>query len=704
MYLVYIHKINNKIMKRITGKKQKYTKKYVKNKRNKTKKLAEKYIRKNGYLFLGGNKIHKIKYKDGSTYTGEVDEFYLPKGKGMMEYPNGDIYKGDWNDNKKNGKGEMQYKNGNKYKGTWKNDMKYGEGMMKYFNGQSYNGLWKNDLYDDIFNGETMLSFEKNGEEFAGPEFDIDCQDVDDEEYEVTINYKDGSKFEGTITCIDGELIANGVMTYSNGNIYGGNFLRGMKNEFGSMFYSNGDVYEGEWQDDLKNGEGEMKYANGDIYNGEWKYDLKNGQGEMKYSNQDIYSGEWEGDLKQGIGKMNYANGNKYIGQWNDDIKYGKGEIKYENGDIYKGQFENDMKHGKGEMTYNNGDIYIGQWKNDFKNGYGKLIYKNGEIYNGYWINDKKIISQKPLEIKSAQHVTQLNGTCWAHSISRSITRTFLLLNLINGEDSDDIYTVLYCYLTNFSTKKCNEGENTFSIFSEFVEKLKENPEKIFEFEFKNLKCEFLLGDCKIDSNYRNEKILNWNENKKNKFLEIFNKIKSSLDFKSDEYKFDYSQENLPSLKIKLALKKRIQPVISNNKIKHAFILRSWGKEYEIESQNIAKTKNRFCYKNTWENDKNTCIDDIKEVIKLVDSSIELNTKSYITNYVKTIVSIDNKQMGNINQFVGELFYKKLYENNKYINIVMFYWLDFDLNKLKKIDPEFQLKVIERIRKFYKII
>ncbi len=691
-------------MKRITGKKQNYTKKYAKTKRNKTIKLAEKNIRKNGVAFFGGNKIHKIKYKDGSTYTGEVDEFYLPKGKGIMEYPNGDIYKGDWNDNKKDGKGEMLYKNGNKYKGAWKNNMKHGEGFMKYSNGQTYNGFWKNDFYDEIFSGETMISFQKNGEEYTGSEFDIDCQDVDDEEYEVIIMYKDGSKFEGTITCIDGEHIANGVMTYSNGDVYGGDFSNGVKNDIGSMFYSNGDVYEGEWKNDFKNGEGEMKYANGDIYNGEWSDDYKNGQGSLKYANGDEYNGEWDADVFAGIGTMTYSNGDIYDGKWNDGYKNENGKMSYKNGDIYVGKWENDAKNGKGEMKYANGDTYIGEWKNDLRNGHGKLIHKNGEIYNGPWINDKKDISQKPMEIKSAGLITQLNGTCWAHSISRSITRTFLLLCLINGEDSDDMYIALYCYLINISTRKCNDGEFTSKIFNEIVEKIKETPEKIFEFEYKDIRCDFLIGDCKINSKYRNEKILKWDEEKKNKFLELFNKIKSSLVFKSDEYKFDYYGENLPSIEIKSALKKRIQPVISNNNISHSFILRSWGKEYETEGKNISKSKHRVCYKNTWEHDKNTCIDDIKEVIKLVDSSIELNTKSYITNYVESIKSIDDKPMNNMSKFVGELFYEKLLQKNPYINIIIFNWLDFDLNKLKKIDPELQLKVIERIRKFYKTV
>ena len=50
----------------------------------------------------------------------------------------------------------------------------------------------------------------------------------------------------------------------------------------GIMKYSNGDKYDGNWINDAKNGQGKMEYANGDIYNGRWKNDKRYGQGKEK--------------------------------------------------------------------------------------------------------------------------------------------------------------------------------------------------------------------------------------------------------------------------------------------------------------------------------------------------------------------------------------------------------------------------------------
>ena len=55
-------------------------------------------------------------------------------------YPNGDIYTGPLNNNKRDGFGTMKYSNGNFYKGNWKNDYKDGKGFMQYNNNETYEG------------------------------------------------------------------------------------------------------------------------------------------------------------------------------------------------------------------------------------------------------------------------------------------------------------------------------------------------------------------------------------------------------------------------------------------------------------------------------------------------------------------------------------------------------------------------------------
>ncbi len=668
--------------------------------KNRKKKQKNKTI-KNKYR--GGNKTHIIEFKDGSKYYGEIDQFYLPNGIGKMEYNNGAIYDGKWDGNKKIGKGIIKYKNGSVYEGEWKNYLKEGKGSITYSNGEKYSGLWQNDFFYDMFDRDCISFYVQNGIKKKGSHFDIDCQnDNDNTKYEIEIEYKDETKYKGTLYCVKNELQGDGIINYSNGDVYEGHFSNGVKQETGKMIYANGDIYEGEWNDNLKMGQGEMIYENGDFYNGEWEEDLKNGQGEMVYENGDVYDGEWNGDDKNGNGTMVYENGDVYIGNWTNDTKTGIGQMTYANGDIYSGHWENNKKHKIGEMIYANGDKYDGEWDNDNINGEGIMKYANGEIYEGRWVNNKKLILKKPEEIKSAKSVTQLNGTCWAHSISRSVTRTLLLLCLIDGQDSDDMYIALYTYLINISDRTCDQGEFAIEIFDKFVDMFKKNPEKIFELQYKDIRCDFIIGNCKIDKMYKEQKILLWNEEKKNKFLNLFNKIQNTLYFNKYEYKFNYDQENLPSPEITNALKKKIQCVIVNHFIRHAFILRSWGKEYTHDNKNITMKKNRFCYKNTWKNDKNTCIDDIKEITKMIETSIILNLKPYITTYINSIHKIDNSPINDPASFINKLFFEIQNQTHKNMDIIIFCWLDFDLNKIKKIDSNLQNKIIKRMRTIYK--
>ena len=43
-------------------------------------------------------------------------------GKGIYKYADGDVYDGEWKDDKKHGKGIFKYVSGEKIDGVWNND------------------------------------------------------------------------------------------------------------------------------------------------------------------------------------------------------------------------------------------------------------------------------------------------------------------------------------------------------------------------------------------------------------------------------------------------------------------------------------------------------------------------------------------------------------------------------------------------------
>lgn len=54
-----------------------------------------------------------------------------------------DIYKGSYEDNKKNGYGVYQWANETIYDGNFKNDLRHDEGMMVFPNGKVAKFMWK---------------------------------------------------------------------------------------------------------------------------------------------------------------------------------------------------------------------------------------------------------------------------------------------------------------------------------------------------------------------------------------------------------------------------------------------------------------------------------------------------------------------------------------------------------------------------------
>ena len=60
----------------------------------------------------------------------------------------------------------------------------------------------------------------------------------------------------------------------NKGNCYVGNFLNGLRDQYGQYFWKNGNIYDGYWQTNYQNGYGTFyHYASGNSYIGFWKKD-----------------------------------------------------------------------------------------------------------------------------------------------------------------------------------------------------------------------------------------------------------------------------------------------------------------------------------------------------------------------------------------------------------------------------------------------
>ena len=123
-----------------------------------------KLFNEKGAFYINTNKQTIISFIDssGNTYTGTVqlqrwDEPIVSYKfiKGIMQYINGDVYDGEWeqnniNNNLKSGKGIMKYTNGDVYDGVWRYDHRC-KGNIVYKNNENYleyDGKWESDIPD----------------------------------------------------------------------------------------------------------------------------------------------------------------------------------------------------------------------------------------------------------------------------------------------------------------------------------------------------------------------------------------------------------------------------------------------------------------------------------------------------------------------------------------------------------------------------
>jgi len=127
----------------------------------------------NGDVYCGeyvNNKRHgkgTFVYANGALYVGDWEE-NQKHGKGRMVFPNGSTYFGDWDQGKRSGSGSAVYTNGDEYIGHWLNDKKHGEGTYVFNADKSkYVGQWEHGVFYmgtwNMCNRSTFIGEFKNG-------------------------------------------------------------------------------------------------------------------------------------------------------------------------------------------------------------------------------------------------------------------------------------------------------------------------------------------------------------------------------------------------------------------------------------------------------------------------------------------------------------------------------------------------------------
>ncbi len=176
-----------------------------------------------------------------------------------------------------------------------------------------------------------------------------------------------------------------------NGNIYYGSQAitdEKIPNGNGIVYFSEGSIYIGDFQNSKRQGSGIMIWSNGQKYIGEWNYDTFNGNGLLFLSEKDIWTGIFSnGSFIKGKNQIT-QDGNVYIFEYEEGKKTNRIMIKYEEGNTYVGTYFSSELTGKGIMNYSNGDSYVGEFDTGKKDGYGIYTFSNGQELEGSWEND----------------------------------------------------------------------------------------------------------------------------------------------------------------------------------------------------------------------------------------------------------------------------------------------------------------------------
>ena len=276
----------------------------------------------------------------------EISEVYEMK---PIEFNNGDVYKGGWNENLKM------------------------EGQGKYYlkeDGVLAEGLWKegNLVYARVFIGKE-------------DSFDI---------------------YEGEMK--NSSFYGKGKLILSNGVIYEGDFIDGEKTGNGKIIFEDKTVYEGGVEKGDLNGKGKMIWTNGYEYEGDFEFNKLCGNGILKSPNGEIYEGEFKNNLFNGYGKYTFKNGNTYEGQFLYGIKKGKGVYKCLNKFEYDGDWDNDLPCGVGKLSdWNKTGVIKSTWR--YGNIMEEPVYEQGTSENFEDIDLNIVPDQITLNIKDLSNL-----------------------------------------------------------------------------------------------------------------------------------------------------------------------------------------------------------------------------------------------------------------------------------------------------------
>lgn len=420
--------------------------------------------------------------------------------------------------------------------------------LKTIFNGKEYDLTYDKEIFlsqDSVISPDQYLIYndgtfaEFKNESGKGNFFSIQPE----RDYFSTINTKDARKLfknpekiegkklssfyykhEGHVYYYFGEISGRlsgphgyGLLYSTDGSIFEGNFLNGMKEGFGIVNY--GDEYDasrqvsviGTFSKNKLNGLAKKVWGDGGSIQGSWTNNkismaevyIPNAAGtfigSVEYEHYDG-SDRFKSNVLDRRINMNgrsmlvYDNGDTLIGNFYKGSVSGKGVLKTKDY-IYEGNFDDNAFSGSGIQRFIDGKIVAGTWNKNKKTGEFTETGADGSKMNSFWNNGKLLATNKePLyaKLKSLPTVLRnlymIDGGNFYNSLKKSFIAGSGNNTSFGGTLLPDVDGIYICDLSagasgnRYSTKNCISLE-TFEVrgnyigllFTGTISKIKEN-------------------------------------------------------------------------------------------------------------------------------------------------------------------------------------------------------------------------------------
>lgn len=294
----------------------------------------------------------EIRLPPDLTYRGEFVQGRILKGSAELR---GEIYEGEFLDNRPHGRGTSRSPTGSAITAT------YVRGMIESTNVEL---TWPNKNH---YRGEVDTRTKQMHGKGA-------------------LQYADGSVYEGEFN--QGSLEGAGVLKRPDGEIRSGTFRGGQLEGKGSVLYANQARYEGELRVGQPNGHGHLQFASGESYDGAFVAGHYQGKGTLKYADGTVYDGYFLAGDPSGTGTMTLPDGERYEGQFLYGRRHGTGKVTLASGDSKEGEWKAGVLTGKCRTVSGQG-VYEGECIDGKASGTGRLEVRAQKLaYQGGFRND----------------------------------------------------------------------------------------------------------------------------------------------------------------------------------------------------------------------------------------------------------------------------------------------------------------------------